>query len=107
MTELPTVCVETSQVFGEGGAAGDREIEGKALSALAEVALLRDGDTGRATELIDAALDALPADGRFSALVVQGKIAWTLGDLELMEQAAEAAVEIAQRLGRKDLEAQA
>ena len=38
-------------------------IEGKALTALAEVALLREGDLPKATELIDAALEALP-DGR-------------------------------------------
>ena len=107
MTELPTVSVEMGKVLEEARAAGDRHTEGKALSALAEVALLRDGDTARATELIDAALEALPAEGRFAALVVQGKIAWTVGDFEVMQQAAEEAVEIAQRLGRKDLEAQA
>jgi class 3 adenylate cyclase/tetratricopeptide (TPR) repeat protein len=107
MTELPTVSVEMAKVLEEARAAGDRQTEGKALSALAEVALLRDGDTARATELIDAALEALPAQGRFAALVVQGKIAWTVGDFEVMQEAAEETVEIAQRLGRKDLEAQA
>ena len=107
MTELPTVSVEMAKVLEEARAAGDRQTEGRALSALAEVALLRDGDTARATELIDAALEALPAEGRFAALVVQGKIAWTVGDFEVMQEAAEEAVEIAQRLGRKDLEAQA
>ena len=107
MTELPTVSVEMAKVLEEARAAGDRQTEGKALSALAEVALLRDGDTARATELIDAALEALPAEGRFAALVVQGKIAWTVGDFEVMQEAAEETVEIAQRLGRKDLEAQA
>lgn len=107
MTELPTVSVEMGRVLEEARAAGDRAIEGKALSALAEVAMLRDGDDARATELIQAALEALPADGRFGALVVQGKIAWTVGDFDVMERAAEEAVEIAQQLGRKDLEAQA
>jgi predicted ATPase len=101
MTELPTVSVEMAKVLEEARAAGDRQTEGRALSALAEVALLRDGDTARATELIDAALEALPAEGRFAALVVQGKIAWTVGDFEVMQEAAEETVEIAQRLGRK------
>ena len=62
----------------------------------------------RATELIDAALEALPDGGALRrARRAARKIAWTVGDFEVMEQAAEEAVEIAQRLGRKDLEAQA
>jgi tetratricopeptide (TPR) repeat protein len=107
MSDLPVVAVEMRQVLDEARAAGDSMIEGKALTALAEVALLREGDLPKATELIDAALDVLPGDGRFTALGVRGRIAYWVGDFEARERVGEEALEIARRLERKDLEAQA
>jgi predicted ATPase/class 3 adenylate cyclase len=107
MSDLPTVSVEMRQVLEEAREAGDTMIEGKALTALAEVTLLREADLPKATELIEAALDVLPGDGRFTALGVRGKIAYWVGDFETREQAGEEALEIARRLERKDLEAQA
>jgi tetratricopeptide (TPR) repeat protein len=87
--------------------AGDTEIEGKALTALAEVALLREANVPKATELIDAALDVLPDMGRFTALGVRSRIAWFVGDFQTQESASDEALEIARRLERKDLEAEA
>jgi class 3 adenylate cyclase/tetratricopeptide (TPR) repeat protein len=107
MSELPTVSVEMKAVLDKAQAAGDSMIEGKALTALAEVALLREGDLTKATELVDAALEALPADGRFGALEVRGRIAWWVGDFETQERIVGESLEIARRLERKDLEAHA
>jgi class 3 adenylate cyclase/tetratricopeptide (TPR) repeat protein len=107
MSELPTVSVEMKAVLESARTAGDSMIEGKALTALAEVALLREGDLAKATELVDAALEALPADGRFSALEVRGRIAFWVGDFETQERIVAEALEIARRLERKDLEAHA
>ena len=107
MSDLPTVSVEMTSVLEGARAAGDSTIEGKALTALAEVALLREGDLTKATELVDAALDALPAEGRFGALEVRGRIAWWTGDFETQERMVAEELEIATRLERKDLEAHA
>jgi tetratricopeptide (TPR) repeat protein len=95
------------RVLDEARSAGDSTIEGKALTALSEVALLREADLPKATELIEAALDALPADGRFMALGVRARIAWWVGDFATQERVADEALEIARRLERKDLEAHA
>jgi class 3 adenylate cyclase/tetratricopeptide (TPR) repeat protein len=107
MSDLPAVSVEMRRVLEEARAAGDATIEGKALTALAEVALLREGDLPKATEFIDAALEALPMEGRFTALGVRSRIAWWVGDFETQERLADEALEIARRLERKDLEAHA
>jgi class 3 adenylate cyclase/tetratricopeptide (TPR) repeat protein len=107
MSELPAVSVEMKAVLESAQAAGDSMIEGKALTALAEVALLREGDLTMATELVDAALEALPADGRFGALEVRGRIAYWVGDFEMQERIVAESLEIARRLERKDLEAHA
>jgi class 3 adenylate cyclase/tetratricopeptide (TPR) repeat protein len=107
MSDLPAVSIEMARVLEGAREAGEATIEGKALTALAEVALLREADLPKATELIDAALETLPEEGRFAALSVRGQIAWFVGDFETQQQVAEEALELAQRRGRKDLEAQA
>src|SRR5262245_33162476 len=107
LSDLPALSVEMRRVLDESRSAGDREIEGRALTALAEVALLREANLPKATELIDAALEALPADGRFTALGVRSRIAWWVGDFATQERVAEEALELAQRHERKDLEAHA
>src|SRR6266545_3013172 len=107
MSDLPAVSVEMKRVLEGAREAGEATIEGKALTALAEVALLREADLPKATDLIDAALEALPEDGRFAALSVRGRIAWWVGDFETSRRVAEEALEMARQRGRKDLEAQA
>jgi class 3 adenylate cyclase/tetratricopeptide (TPR) repeat protein len=107
MSDLPVVSVEMKRVLDDAREAGDSTLEGKALTALAEVALLRDGDLAKAAELVDAALEVLPAEGRFGALEVRGRIAWWTGDFEKQEQIVSESLEIARRLERKDLEAHA
>jgi predicted ATPase/class 3 adenylate cyclase len=107
MSDLPAVSIEMQRVLDGAREAGDTTVEGKALTALAEVALLREGDFPKATELVDGALEVLPENGRFGALEVRGRLAWWVGDFEMQERMAEEALEIAQRLERKDLEAAA
>jgi class 3 adenylate cyclase/tetratricopeptide (TPR) repeat protein len=107
LSDLPAVSVEMGEVLDGARAVGDETVEGKALTALAEVALLRDADLPRAIELSDAALAALPAGGRFAALRIRGKIASFVGDFDLQEALGQEALEIARRHERQDLEAQA
>src|SRR5207237_8915023 len=67
-----------------------------------------DSDAARADELADEALEALPEDelvGLHDARSVHSAIAWWVGDAEASRRHAEAAVEIAQAMGRRDLEA--
>jgi tetratricopeptide (TPR) repeat protein len=107
LSDLPAVSVEMGEVLDGARAIGDETVEGKALTALAEVALLRDADLPRAIELSDAALEALPESGRFAALRIRGKIASFVGDFDLQESLGKEALEIARRHDRQDLEAQA
>ncbi len=107
MSDLPAVSMEMQRVLDGAREAGDSMTEGKALTALAEVALLREGDLPKATELVDQALEKLPPDGRFGALEVRARLAWWVGDWETQERMALEALDIAQRLERKDMEAQA
>jgi predicted ATPase/class 3 adenylate cyclase len=107
LSDLPAVSIEMERVLTGAREAGDTAIEGKALTALAEVALLREANVPKATELIDAALDVLPDEGRFTALGVRSRIAWFVGDFQMQESAADEALEIARRHERKDLEAEA
>ena len=107
LSDLPAVSIEMERVLTGAREAGDSAIEGKALTALAEVALLREANVPKATELIDAALDVLPDEGRFTALGVRSRIAWFVGDFQMQESASDEALDIARRLERKDLEAEA
>jgi ATP/maltotriose-dependent transcriptional regulator MalT len=97
-------------VLTEARTAGDRSIEGRALNALADVALTRDADIDRGRELADAALEALPEDdvsGRFDALMIRGWIGWITADLRAAKRVAKEALGLAVAGGRKDLESQA
>ena len=70
---------------------GDRALEGKALTALAEVALLRDADLPQATELVDArARGCCPTTTRPASTrsTCASRIAWWVGDFEAEEQFA-------------------
>jgi tetratricopeptide (TPR) repeat protein len=95
------------RVAEEAAATGDREIEGGALTALAEVTLLRDGDLPRAEELAERGLAVLEPDDRFRTLMVCAKIARWQGEMDEHERYVREGLELAQRLGRIGLEAQA
>jgi tetratricopeptide (TPR) repeat protein len=90
--------------------AGDREIEGRALTALADVALLRDADLPRGRELVEQALELLDGGGgvgRFEALTIRSRIDWWLGDLDGHERYTRMALAVAQEIGSVAHEAEA
>src|SRR5262249_29207191 len=107
LADLPAVSREMERVAADAAAAEDRDVEGKALTALAEVALLRDADLPRAKELADQALSYLAPDQRFRALIVSATIARWQGEMDVLEGYAREALELARELGRRDLEAEA
>ena len=110
LADFAAVAMEMDAVRQEAIAANDQSIHGRALTALADVTLVRDADLPRAGELAELALSVLPEDdlvGRFDALGMRASIAWWLGDLSGNERYAREALELAQRLGRKDLESEA
>ena len=98
------------RVFNDATEAGDKRLQGLALTALAENALMRDADLPRGRELVEQALVLLEdgkAEDRYEALVMRGRIGWWLGDLDDDERWIGKALEVAREIGRKDLEASA
>jgi len=110
IADLPAQAVEMERVFADATEAGDVRLQGLALTALAENALLRDADLPRGRELVEQALvlldDAKPED-RIEALATRARIGWWLGDLDDDERWNTKALEVAREIGRKDLEASA
>jgi tetratricopeptide (TPR) repeat protein len=87
----------------------DRAILGRALTALADAAIVREADVPRAERLVEKALAVLDPDdkvARFDALAVRGTIAWARGDLSTEERVTLEALELAREAGRKDLESE-
>jgi len=109
LTDFPVVRREMEQVLETAREAGDQTIEGRALTALSEVAVLVDGDVNRGRALIEEALELLEDDelGRFEALAALEHVEWSLGDLAALERVTREALEIAQRQGWKAHESEA
>ena len=110
LTDMPAVSAEMETVRAAAADAGDARLEGRALTALAEVALERDADVEVARELAEQALETLPEDddvARYEALGMLSQIGWWIGDAALIERHAEETLELARSMGRKDLEATA
>ena len=109
LTDFPVVRREMEQVLEAAREAGDQEIQGRALTALSEVAVLVDGDVNRGRALIGQALELLEDDemGRFEALHALEHVEWSLGDLAAQERITREALEIAQRHGWKAHESEA
>jgi len=86
----------------------ERSLEAQALTALAEAALKRDGDSSRAKALVDEALEVLRgADdhvAHFDALVVRATTAAWQGTMDEVVRYMERAYGIALDAGRKDLQ---
>jgi predicted ATPase/class 3 adenylate cyclase len=107
LTDIPAVSSEMEAVRLAAIEAGDRSIEGRALTGLAKVALYRDGDAELARRLSSEALAAASSDdsvARFEALELLGTVAWWEGDLATVQHLAQDELAIAQHLGRADLE---
>ncbi|HET7567102.1 MAG TPA: AAA family ATPase [Gaiellaceae bacterium] len=106
--DFAAVHVEMELVRSEAAATGDRSIEGRALTGLAEVALNLNADAPYALELVERALGLLEADGGvplFDALWARMHVTGWLGDNEDFRATAKRAIAVAQDLGREDLEA--
>jgi class 3 adenylate cyclase/tetratricopeptide (TPR) repeat protein len=108
MSDFPTVSNEMEDVLLGAREAGDQDLEARALTALAEVTLLREADVGRAEQLAEKALDVSETDeSRIDAVRILETAAWWRGRLGESEAYAEEELEIARRLGRQDLESDA
>ena len=106
--DLPTVAVEMEAVRAAAAEAGDHTIEGRALTALADIALLRDADLPRGRELVERALGLLEDAGpeaRFDALEQRAYIGWWLGDIDDYESYVKRALGVAEEADRLDLQA--
>jgi class 3 adenylate cyclase/predicted ATPase len=108
MSDFPVVSNEMEDVLLGAREAGDRDLEARALTALAEVTLLREADVGRAEQLAEKALEVSETDeSRIDAVSLLETAAWWRGRLRESEAYAEEELEIARRLGRDDLESDA
>jgi class 3 adenylate cyclase/tetratricopeptide (TPR) repeat protein len=91
--------------------AGERKIEGRALTALGELALYRDADVSRSRELLDEALEVLAdvdhPDTRFEAFIARSLLGGWTGDFADSERFQQKALAVARDSGRKDLETKA
>jgi ATP/maltotriose-dependent transcriptional regulator MalT len=89
---------------------GNRWIQSRALVALADASLQRDGDAPRATALLEEALQVVEPDdhaARFQALDMRSRVAWWDGQLGAAESFEHDALEAARMSGHDDFEAKA
>jgi ATP/maltotriose-dependent transcriptional regulator MalT len=104
---VPTALDEAHSVLDDARAEHVREIEGRALVLLAEIALRSESDAAQARLLGDEALETLPEDelhGLHEARSLLATIAWWIGDADASRRHNDAATELARALGRPDLE---
>jgi class 3 adenylate cyclase/tetratricopeptide (TPR) repeat protein len=106
LDDLPAVAREMEAVRAEAIRIGDENLDGKALTALADMALMREADPVRARELAEQALALIGDDppARFDALRVAWNAAYWVGDLADAERYVVEQLELARAAGRKDLE---
>jgi len=107
LSDVPAAREEAEAVLGDARREQAPDVEGRALVLLAEIALRVDSDVARAGELADTALEVLRDDdlvGLHGARAVRSAIAWWVGDFDATRRQAEATVEIARAMQRRDLE---
>ena len=108
MHDFPVVSNEMEDVLLGAREEGNKELEARALTALAEVALLREADVGRAEQLAHKAVEVSEGDeSRIDAVKILETAAWWRGRLREAEAFAEEELELARRLERPDLESDA
>ena len=107
LDDLPAVAREMEAVREEAVRVGDRNLEGKALTGLADMILMREADPIRAREIAEQALAIIEDDppARFDALRVAWNAAYWVGHLSDAEKYLIEQLELACKAGRKDLEA--
>ncbi|HSB38331.1 MAG TPA: AAA family ATPase, partial [Gaiellaceae bacterium] len=110
LSDLPAVSREMEEVLAAAIQEGDGWTQGRALIALAEAAVMREGDVRAAEEMVDNALAVLGPDdhsGRYRALRALATIAWMRGDLAKEEQVILEALELARASEHKGFESEA
>jgi class 3 adenylate cyclase/tetratricopeptide (TPR) repeat protein len=108
--QLPAISDEMERVRSLAAEQGEPRIEGASLTALADVALLRDADLPLGRTLVERALGLLgdePSENLFDALEMRAAIAWMLGKLDDHERFTLLARDVGRALDRPDLEADA
>lgn len=108
LADFPAVLVEMGEVADAAARAGNRRLQGRALTALSEAVLQHRADAVAARRLVDqavAVLDGEPPDVLFEPLWASAQVASWLGDTDEFEQWAKAALRAAREAERKDLEA--
>jgi class 3 adenylate cyclase/ATP/maltotriose-dependent transcriptional regulator MalT len=107
---LPALSVEMEVLARDAAEAENRWIQTRALTALAEVAFVRDADFERANAFAEQAWAVIEPDdhvGRFEVLDTRARLALWTGQLGTAEAFDEQALEAARATGRKDLESKA
>jgi class 3 adenylate cyclase/predicted ATPase len=107
LADVPTLREEAQEVLAEARAAERRDVQGRALVLLADLALHSEGDVTRAHVLADEALAILPEDelpGLYDAHALITTIYWWLGNGEGSTRHGEAMLDLAHRAGRPELE---
>jgi tetratricopeptide (TPR) repeat protein len=109
LQDMQTVAVEMEQVVAEAEAAGERRIQGRALTALSEMTLYQKADADEARTLIEKADEVLKddddVDARFDVYATAGLIASWRSDFAEVERMGHEALAFVRAAGRKDLEA--
>jgi tetratricopeptide (TPR) repeat protein len=106
LDDLPAVAREMEAIREEAVRIGDKNLEGKALTALADMVLMREADPIRGRELAEQALAIIDDDppARFDALRVAWTAAYWVGHIADAEHYVVEQLELARAAGRKDLE---
>jgi class 3 adenylate cyclase/tetratricopeptide (TPR) repeat protein len=107
--DMTAVILEMEDVASVAGAQGERRLQGRALTALAEAVLNQRADAVGARELAERAIEVLAGDMpeiRFEAFRAAAGIATWLGDADAFEHWAMMALEAARAAERKDQEIQ-
>jgi class 3 adenylate cyclase/tetratricopeptide (TPR) repeat protein len=106
--DLIAVSLEMEKVRAQAEAEGDLLMEALALTALGDAVLRQSGDTGRAQELIDRALELqkneTDVDAHFDSLMARAAIGVTRGSMAEAMPYVEQSFAVALAAGRKDLQ---
>ena len=108
LADFPAVLVEMGDVAEDAARAGERRVQGRALTALAEAVLQHRADAVTARRLTEEAVEVLAGEHpeiRFEPLWVATQVAAWFGDADEHERWAKAALAAAREAERKDLEA--
>jgi len=108
LADFPAVLVEMGEVAEAAERAGEKRLQGRALTALAEAVLQHRADAVTARRLAGEAVEVLggqPPEILFEPLWVSSQVAAWLGDSDEFERWAKAALDAAREAERKDLEA--